>query len=234
MKITENKKNSFLIFLCISFIFHIFLIALLFISSEFLNFFGEEKQFIPPPSIRIDSIGLPDLPSKKKIRAKKKPVLPRPSKTKPLPKEKSKKNLPEKKPETKNKQSPPSKRVEKEESQKGNQLNKEGVKEGTEGISQEALTASATYTHKIIQKIKSNWNLPNYLTEVSLTTQIELKINPDGSIFYKNIYSSSGNNVFDSYVLKAIENSAPYPSPPKIIKKYIQKEGFVLAVPNRN
>ena len=202
-----------------------------------MDFFGEEKQLIQPPSIRIDNIGLPEPPSKKKTIIKKQPVLPLPSQKKEIQKEKPKKQKQEKKPEKKNNKkentkSPP--KAVQQETRKGNQLNKEGDKEGEEGISKEALSASAIYTHRIIQKIKSNWNLPNYLTEVSLTTQIELKISPDGSIFYKNIFSSSGNNLFDSYVLKAIENAAPYPSPPDLIKKYIQKEGFVLAVPNHN
>ena len=241
MRITDNKKNSFFLFLFISFGFHVLLIVFIFISNHFWKFFGEEKQFIMPPSIRIDSIGLPD-PPKKNIITEKKPIIPLPKKTekkkdKPIKKKKEevKKNKETEKKKITEKEKPEQEpKDSKEEVNKGNQLNKEGEKEGEEIISKDTLSAIYTYTEMIKQKIRSNWDLPKYLTEINLITQIELKISPDGSIFYKNIHSSSGNDLFDSYVLKAIETAAPYPPPPDTAKKYIQKGGFVLTVPSQN
>lgn len=240
MRIKENKKNSLFLFLLISFGFHVFLIVLLFISNHFWSLFEEKKQFVMPPSIRIDSIGLPDPPSKKKAVKEKKPITlppkkPEIKKEKPVKKKKTKKEKKQEKKKITEKEQPEQAPADlKEEINKGNQLNKEGEKEGEEVISKETLSAIYSYTEMIKRKIRSNWDLPKYLTEVSLTTQIELRINPDGSIFYKNIHSSSGNDLFDSYVLKAIERAAPYPPPPDEAKIYIQKGGFVLTVPSQN
>ena len=89
------------------------------------------------------------------------------------------------------------------------------------------------YLTNVTDKIKLNWNLPKYLTELNLTAQIEIQINDRGKMIYKQMLVSSNNDLFDSYVLKATENSAPYPPPPADVKDLL-KSGVVLILSSKD
>ena len=77
------------------------------------------------------------------------------------------------------------------------------------------------YLTRIIGEIKLNWKLPKYLTDQNYYAQLEVHINNSGKVTGKKIVKTSGNEVFDSRVLKAIETSEPFPPPPKEIQKLI-------------
>ena len=224
-----------------------------FLSSNHLwDLFSQDK-IIVPASIRVDMVALPDLPSKVETTKKQeKPVvLPakevkkkpekakKPEKTKDLKKKETqtqkdpqdtKEEKPPKEKDTADKQSEEKKLSDLEQKvNKGNQI-VEGEKKGEEILSPQKLLEINTYMMSV--KEQTNWNLPKYLTDMNLTAQIEIRINDEGGMIYKQIVFSSGNELFDSYVLKAIENSAPYPPPPANVRDLI-RSGIVLSFDSR-
>ena len=109
----------------------------------------------------------------------------------------------------------------------------EGAKKGKEVLNSEKMEAINQYLTIVADKIKLNWNLPKYLTELNLTAQIEIQINDGGEMIYKQMLVSSNNDLFDSYVLKATENAAPYPPPQDDVKDLL-KGGVVLILSSKD
>ena len=229
----EIEKPSFFFFLLVSFAIHIFLAIFFLTLNNLWSFFRKEKKIVVPASIRVDMVELPDLPSKnEKVKAKKE----KPDLLSTKTKEKNQQTKNEKKPRNKevtkkdnSKQFAPDP---KPEINKGNQLAK-GIKEAEEELDTQRMEAINIYLTAVIGKIKLNWNLPKYLTDIRLTAQIEIKINDQGIIVYKQIVSTSGNDLFDSRVLKAMENAAPYPSPPAVVRRLIQN-GIVFTLNSKD
>ena len=250
------KKWSFSFCLTLSIFCHLTLV--LFFAFYSRSFFKPKTADLIESSIQVDQVGLPDLKpelSKSPAEDKKSPVA---LKTRPDKKFKPKKIAkPEKKPTKKNKKSSPG-RKEKPKSTKSN--NKESApssqktkpnqanpntsdapKKGNQtsrGDTQGKLLSSkdreslTLYASQIVAQTKAYWNLPNYLMNEKRVTQVEIKISGLGQISYKQIVSPSGSDLYDSLVLKAIEQAEPYPEPPKSIQKFI-KNGIVLSFPNQ-
>ena len=241
---TKLKK-----FILISAGTHLVLFFILYQSGEFdINFFNRKTAIVP--SLKVDIVALPDKIKSKRARPKvkkqaqvKKPKPKVQKKPKPKPKPKQVLNTPAKpkpkpKPTPKPKQQEPQKVSSKPETElekteaskpkekiKGNQVSK-GVQDGP---SQEEQIAINAYLIEIIDTIKSNWNLPKYLTETTLYAQVEVRINSSGKLVEKTLIQSSQNSLFDSKVLKAIEASAPFDPPPEIVQKII-KDGLVFGL----
>ena len=256
-KTFKKKQHSRIFFLSLSLTVHSVLILLLYLNTKDLWPFFKKDIHITSSSIRVDMVGLPDLISKKspssikkvkskpiktKKKEKKDPVKSSLKKDLQKPKPKPKKipkpePLPEKKtisqeppspaPEPKTKKEEPAPSHSEQELLKGNKV-KQGEDQGEErDFVSESMSALHLYTRAMKRKIKAHWNLPKYLVNTYLTAQIEIRINEQGHVVYKQIVLSSGNDMFDSYVLKAIEDSAPYPSLPENIRDLV-KEGIVF------
>lgn len=227
----ETEKQALSLFLMLSFGIHVVLAILFLNLNDFWGIFRRDDKIIEPASIRVDMVGLPDLPLKKEtVEAKKeKPVL-LPEKTKKKTRKKEKdskqtKDLKKKevvKTQKKKKDSP----VTKQKINKGNQI-AEGAKKGAEILSSQQTAEINIYMAIVIEQVRARYNLPKYLTDHNLTAQIEIRINSNGEMIYKQIASSSNNELFDSQVLKAIENAAPYPPPPDSVKDLI-KDGIIF------
>ena len=230
------EKRPFLFFLLVSFGCHVFFIVFLLSSADLWNLVKKDVTIVTPVSIRVDMVKLPDLYSERGIKKeqKKKPVFL--SKTE-KPKKKSKKDTKKSKSlkkkemagaqDKKNRPSGSKKTI-----NKGNQL-AEGAKEGKDILNSQQVSEINNYFTVVEEQIKSHWNLPKYLTDIDLTDEIEIKINDRGEMIYKQIIVSSGNDLFDSLVLKAMENAAPYPPPPASVRALI-KDGIVFKLSSKN
>ena len=243
----ENKRDFFF-FLMLSCSIHILSVVFFLGSNRLWNLFSQGK-IIVPASIRVDMVALPDLPSKEETveRQEKPAVLPakevkkKPEKIKDLKKKETQKQQlqdpKEKKPPKKKNTGDAQKEQKKSSSDLEEKVNKghqivEGEKEGEEILNQQQMLEINTYMMSIKEQTEANWNLPKYLTDMNLTSQIEIRINNEGGMIYKQIVLSSGNELFDSYVLKAIENSAPYPPPPVNVRDLI-RSGIILSLDSR-
>lgn len=228
----EQERQNLFLFLMLSFGIHIVLGFFFLNLNAFWGIFKKDDKIVAPVSIRVDMLGLPDLPSKKeKVKAEKeKPVLlpEKPSKKEKAPKKT--KDLKKKEP-AKTQQEKKNLSDSKQKINKGNQLAK-GEKKGEEILSSQQITEINIYMMAVKEQIIENYNLPKYLTDDKLTAQIEIRINNTGEMIYKQISSSSNNELFDSQVLKAIENAAPFLPPPDNVKDLI-KDGIIFNLSSR-
>ena len=207
------KKLTFRHFLIFSLLAHIIFIFVFIIFDFDWNF--SSKKNIMPTAIRIDVVSLPDItpPPKKKIKKK--------SKSSIKIKDKTKKKMVKKKEAQKNSISKDKK------SYKGNQISKGTGDDGVAGI------MANIYVTEITGIIKSHWNIPSYIKDQNLKAELEVRIDRNGSVKIKKIIRSSGNAIFDSKVLDAIENSTPFPPPPLDSWKLI-KDGIVFILNSKD
>lgn len=109
----------------------------------------------------------------------------------------------------------------------GNQLAKGNSLTGLEKIEYER------YLNDLEEKIRSNWNIPQWLSTANLRTQVQVVIDARGFVTRKILRRSSGNEVFDSSVLAAIESSSPFPEPPRRLKGILATSGIVFSFPDK-
>ncbi len=87
------------------------------------------------------------------------------------------------------------------------------------------------YFSKLKSQVKQNWQVPQWLSESQLKTQIQVTFDAQGMILDKKIVISSGNAVFDRKALEAIERSAPLPIPPEKLQSLMEHEGILFNFP---
>jgi len=242
------KRSSFPAFLTLSVFLHVGLTftAVLFSHSFFLS--SKKKDLLLEASIQVDSISLSELKKLSPIHQKKKSnpkatqkklslqKKPPPVKKSSLPEPKTKKpktepQLEDKKEEelekTDNQDPIREEPLEELTKQEPEESNSSQETNDDQEISENQISELSYYARQITDQTKRNWKLPSYLTNEDITTQIEIKINSEGILIYKEILSSSGNELYDSFVLKAIERASPYPKPLPSIQKIIEG-GVVL------
>lgn len=240
------ENMSFRFFLLFSLGIHFILIFFFIVGGNLFALFKKKQRIVVPPSVRVDMVALPDFPAVKKAKKKKeKPVLisDKKEKKKAPPKQKKKKKITKSKKKPDDKLTKAKKKPEKEplkkagsdskkKINKGNKLS-QGVEKGKEVLNAQQQEEINAYFLVISDRIRAFWNLPKYITEQSLTAEIEIKINNKGEMTYKNLDVSSGNDLFDSRVLKAMESAAPYPPPPSNVQSLI-RNGIILRLSSRD
>lgn len=80
-------------------------------------------------------------------------------------------------------------------------------------------------------RVWRNLTVPSVIAEserARLKTTVTLYVAPSGAVLKKALQSSSGNELFDKAVLRAIEASAPLPAPPAEIRGQLQSDGVDL------
>ena len=87
------------------------------------------------------------------------------------------------------------------------------------------------YFDAIASAARSNWAIPEWLSEEQLRATVIIKVNEDGSIASKAIKESSGNDIFDNSALKAFDTIGRLPEPPERIKSLINAYGILLGFP---
>ena len=90
---------------------------------------------------------------------------------------------------------------------------------------------SNEYLSRLDQKIKTNWQLPQWLIGKPLKTKILLKIKPNGEIADRQIYQTSGNPTYDEYSLLAVDKSAPFPTVPEKFTEVFSEDGVIIGFP---
>jgi TonB family protein len=114
--------------------------------------------------------------------------------------------------------------------QKKQEIKGNRVSRGTGLVGVEKLEYT-NYKEIIHNAIKADWELPGWLLESELQAVVEIKIDHDGNLVYKNLVQSSGNKIYDEKVMEAINNAAPFDPPPDKFKGIVMYEGVVLTFP---
>jgi outer membrane biosynthesis protein TonB len=224
-------------FLFMSVAFHTFMILILSVNFNL----SSDEEIRLPDAIRVDMIALPD-----KVKAQKRPAVKKQKtvKLKKVKKKNIKKNIKKKQQRAikqlqafaaleklKNKESKKEIKSKSEQGQpkkkefKGNVISTGASLDGLNRLSYDK------YLLKVKEHLKSKYNIPAYLSNLELKTEIALQIDNSGFIVSKKIISTSGNNLFDQLALTAVDNSSPLPEPPERLKSILSKNSFILSFP---
>lgn len=109
---------------------------------------------------------------------------------------------------------------------KGNALSKGNSLTGLEGI------AFNRYFDQMHSHLLQNWNLPQWLADANYKAQALVAIDENGHVIRKQLLKSSGNEVFDTNVLDAIDKSSPFPAPPDRIRGAVAR-GVIFNFPEQ-
>ncbi len=234
----KKERAEFFWFFALSLVFHVFAILFFIGSKNFIQLFFEKKpQKIAPMSIRVDTVALPDFQPKEEFEEETvekpsfKPKIKKPENKLTQSKKQKLKKKPKAKKIIKKSKSKKQNQTKKTVERKGNQKS-EGADKGQD-LSKGQLLEIEMYNNIVRNQIHSYWNLPQHLMDSFLTAQIEIKINNKGELIEKQILISSGNDLFDSKVLKTVESSAPFSPPPASVQRLIE-DGIVLNLTSRD
>jgi outer membrane biosynthesis protein TonB len=109
---------------------------------------------------------------------------------------------------------------------KGNQISK-----GTSLSSEAKTSLEASYSDVVLERVRSNWELPKWLTEKGFSADVIIFIDPRGAIKGMKFTKPSGNAQFDNEVRRTLEASTPFSIPPEGITSDLSQDGIALAFP---
>lgn len=114
--------------------------------------------------------------------------------------------------------------------QKENEIKGNRVSKGSSLVGVEKLEYT-NYKEILHGAVSADWQLPQWLLESDLKAVVEIKIDSDGNLVYKNLVQSSGNKIYDEKVMEAILSAAPFDPPPEKFKGVVLYEGVTLTFP---
>lgn len=108
------------------------------------------------------------------------------------------------------------------------------VQSGTQVQGEEVdqvLTEFDRYILEVTEKVRYQWKLPSYLKSLTLKCRIQLFINAAGLVQIAKIVESSGNEEYDSWALRSIQDAAPFKVPGDRILPELLRGKFILGYP---
>ncbi len=87
------------------------------------------------------------------------------------------------------------------------------------------------YSTVLRERVHSNWQVPQWLTEANFKARIKIYIDESGFVIKKEFVLPSGNEAFDATVLEALERSSPFPPPPDNIRNALRTSGAIFNFP---
>lgn len=109
---------------------------------------------------------------------------------------------------------------------KGNQISKGSVSNGETTESLES-----TYFDGVLDKVRSEWQLPKWLQERELSAKIVVTISKHGEVIRIGFQKMSGDETFDNEVKQAVLRAAPFEAPPAEIASDLATSGILLGFP---
>lgn len=208
-------------------------------------------------TIKVDMVALPNLEDNKKItKAEAKPDEKKPepkkvtAKPKPVEKTKAVQKKPEKKVDTEPKIDESSAFAKLQELQALKKLQEpsvdtavddaplieESVIKGNRLTVGDSITGVSrihydNYKQVLHNAVKNKWNLPSWIQDGNLFAEALIKISNTGHVTEKVLTTSSGNTMYDKYVLQAINEASPFPAPPDKFVNIVGVKGVVLRFP---
>lgn len=108
---------------------------------------------------------------------------------------------------------------------KGNRL---ALGDSIEGVSR---IQYDNYKQVLYNSVKNKWNLPSWIQDGNLFAEAMVKISDTGHIKEQILTTSSGNAMYDKYVMQAITEASPFPAPPDKFVNIVGVKGVVLRFP---
>lgn len=89
----------------------------------------------------------------------------------------------------------------------------------------------ADYLNDVKSHAQQYWELPEWLAKQDLKARVRVYLDDRGYVIKKNLSVSSGNQMFDSKALEAVEKASPFPEPPTKFRAILSVQGMVLGFP---
>lgn len=221
----------------VSIIIHVSLLVFLILKSIVAPSEVNTKEYIP--SLRVDLVALPDQKTTDQVT----PAMPVPAEAEEPVKE-VKKEVVKTAPEEKGDYSLNKKKNKKERMKSALDRIKalEKIKEGepirgnkvmkgssSKGVATE--NVQTTYIDVVLDKVRNEWELPQWLKDKGLTAKVLIKIDRRGMITSTRFLKTSGNEQFDAAVKRTLQASVPFPAPPLSILADMSGDGIVFGFP---
>jgi colicin import membrane protein len=84
------------------------------------------------------------------------------------------------------------------------------------------------YASTLKNQVHEHWNLPQWLKGANLHAVVRIYIDHRGVVIKKTLQQSSGDEAFDNYALKAVDDAQPFPPPPDKFTDLVQLDGIGL------
>lgn len=252
LRLLNVSHDRFSVFIAYSVAVHFAVFGMVFIQA---NLFPSQPVEIQR-AIRVDVVALPDIvrspppapaPPAPKVNIPKPTPKPQPKPEPPKPKPKPKPTpKPEPRPDPRQRQETQRQALERmaamqaidnlrqeergrpaeDDLVRGNIINEGNSLTGLDRIEFER------YFGEIESQLRQNWNLPRWLADANLRASALVAIDERGFVVRKEIMRSSGNEVFDSHVVNAIDLSSPFPAPPARLRSMLRSGGIVFNFPD--
>ena len=89
----------------------------------------------------------------------------------------------------------------------------------------------ASYNDLLRDRLQDNWALPVWLARQDLSAQVLIFIDAKGKLKGFKFVKGSGNPQFDDAVKKTLQESQPFPLPPKDIQSELASSGVTIGFP---
>ncbi len=225
----DGTNDRFKAFVGISIGIHLALIFAVTVKNALFS----NETIIIPQSMRVDIVALPEKPSEEKAvqKAAPKPVVKQEA-PKPVPKpvvnvkDSQKKALDHLKElnaidriksEVDAAKERDAEKKAAEEAAKPKQVKGNIVSSGS-GYSGMSQLRVNEYLEDLTARLREHWAIPQYLSDANLKAAVVIDLDDRGNLVRREIFTSSGNPVFDSSCLAAVSNSAPFGPPPNELK----------------
>ena len=105
------------------------------------------------------------------------------------------------------------------------------VSRGT-SLSADALQAmQSTYFDLVRDRLQEHWSLPIWLSRQNFSAQIQLTIDGSGRVKFLRWLKRSGNDSFDQFVQRAVQDAQPFDRPPSEVVSLVESRGIQVGFP---
>lgn len=95
----------------------------------------------------------------------------------------------------------------------------------------QVLTEFDKYVLEVTEKVRYQWKLPSYLKDATLKCRIQVFINSKGMLEMAKVVESSGNEEYDNWALRSINDALPFKIPSNIVLPELLRGRFILGYP---
>ena len=105
---------------------------------------------------------------------------------------------------------------------KGNQISRGGSLTGVIRLEQQG------YLESVHGMVQARWNLPSFLSSANLKARVRIFVDGKGNVIKRLVTQSSGNDIFDTRLLAAIDASSPLQPPPESLVGLLENDGLEM------
>ena len=113
----------------------------------------------------------------------------------------------------------------------GEQVRGNKIAKGSSASGEAKESAETTYFDVVLDKVRAEWELPQWLQDKNLSAKVLIQIDRRGMITHTQFIKSSGNDQFDSAIKRALQAASPLPVPPTQILASVSGDGILLGFP---